>query len=87
MSGFDFTVHDRSGQVKVQADVKARLGTTREWAAGYWSNLEAVDLRPRGEFFLRIRPASDVPGRLKTGPGRAQRAPRGVSWSGTGLEG
>ncbi|WP_233614217.1 MULTISPECIES: IS66 family insertion sequence element accessory protein TnpA [Corallococcus] len=33
------------------------------------------------------RPASDVPGRLKTGPDCARRAPRGVSCSGTGLEG
>nr|WP_164933308.1 hypothetical protein [Corallococcus coralloides] len=37
--------------------------------------------------FLGIRPASDVPGRLKTDPGRARRAPRGVSCSGTELEG
>ncbi|CAM4106689.1 hypothetical protein [Corallococcus exiguus] len=56
MSGFDFTVRDRSGQAKVQADVRAQPGTTREWAAGYWINLEAVDLRPRGEFFLLITP-------------------------------
>ncbi|RKG86048.1 hypothetical protein D7W82_17670 [Corallococcus sp. CA049B] len=55
-SNFDFTVYDRSGQAKVQADVKARLGTTREWAAGYWLNLESVDLRPRGEFFLLVTP-------------------------------
>ncbi len=35
----------------------------------------------------RNRPANDVPEGLKTDRDRARRAPRGASWSGTGLEG
>jgi hypothetical protein len=68
MSDFDFTVHDRVGRVTVQAVIQAHLGTTREWAAGYWSNLEAVSLRPTGAFFLLLTPDTLyvwVPSRVK----------------------
>ncbi|RKH01243.1 transposase [Corallococcus carmarthensis] len=42
---------------------------------------------PERRHLLRNRPVDVVPGRLKTGPGRARRAPRGASCSGTELEG
>ncbi|MBZ4374886.1 transposase [Corallococcus sp. AS-1-6] len=40
-----------------------------------------------GSVVLRNRPANDVPRGLMTDADRARRAPRGVSCSGTGLEG
>ncbi|RUO93067.1 hypothetical protein D7Y11_11300 [Corallococcus sp. AB018] len=67
-------------------DVRLRVKAKRH------PDLAALALK-RAQHAVRLppgasnRPASDVPGRLKTGPDRARRAPRGVSCSGTGLEG
>ncbi|NOJ94867.1 hypothetical protein HMI51_18255 [Corallococcus coralloides] len=53
---FDFAIHDRKGQAKALVQVKARLGTTRGWAAKYWLNLEQLGQRPNADYFLLVTP-------------------------------
>ncbi|NNB87740.1 hypothetical protein HJC10_13080 [Corallococcus exiguus] len=53
---FDFAIHDRKGQTKALVQVKARLGTTRGWAAKYWLKLDALGQRPNADYFLLVTP-------------------------------
>jgi hypothetical protein len=55
-SSADFTLYDRNGRLIAVAEVKNKLGTSREWAAKLRRNLLAHDDRYGTEFFLLVTP-------------------------------
>lgn len=53
----DLVLYDKAGRLAVVVEVKAKRGTSKEWAARLRSNLLAqVDVLPRAPYFLVVTP-------------------------------